>query len=73
MTSPHITVIMPSFSQATYLEEAICSALNQGYPDLEHEASFSHFDTGNTQETHLYGTNVLVPRVLKSNKIDSRE
>jgi glycosyltransferase involved in cell wall biosynthesis len=35
MTLPRITVVMPSFNQAAYLEEAICSVLSQGYPDLE--------------------------------------
>jgi glycosyltransferase involved in cell wall biosynthesis len=35
MTLPRISVIMPSFNQAAYLEEAICSALDQNYPNLE--------------------------------------
>lgn len=32
---PRISVIMPSFNQAAYLEEAICSVLDQHYPSLE--------------------------------------
>lgn len=44
MTLPRITVIMPSFNQATYLEEAICSVLDQAYPDLE----FMILDGGST-------------------------
>ncbi len=44
MTLPRITVIMPSFNQATYLEEAICSVLDQAYPNLE----FMILDGGST-------------------------
>ena len=35
MTLPSITVIMPSLNQASYLEEAICSVLDQNYSNLE--------------------------------------
>jgi len=41
---PRITIIMPSYNQATYLEEAICSVLDQNYPNLE----FMILDGGST-------------------------
>lgn len=34
-TLPRISVIMPNFNQARYLERAICSVLDQGYDNLE--------------------------------------
>jgi glycosyltransferase involved in cell wall biosynthesis len=35
MTLPRLTVIMPSFNQAGFLEEAIRSILDKGYANLE--------------------------------------
>ncbi len=32
---PRISIVIPSYNQATYLETAICSVLDQNYPDLE--------------------------------------
>ena len=36
MTLPRLTVITPSLNQAQYLERALRSVLDQGYPDLEY-------------------------------------
>ena len=33
---PRITVVTPSFNQAPYLEAAMRSVLDQGYPNLEY-------------------------------------
>jgi glycosyltransferase involved in cell wall biosynthesis len=35
MSKPRLSIVMPSLNQAQYLEEAICSILDQGYPELE--------------------------------------
>jgi glycosyltransferase involved in cell wall biosynthesis len=44
---PKITVVTPSYNQAAFIEEALWSVKNQGYPSVEHFV----VDGGSTDET----------------------
>jgi glycosyltransferase involved in cell wall biosynthesis len=36
MPFPSISIVTPSYNQGQFLEETICSVLDQGYPNLQY-------------------------------------
>lgn len=58
--SPKVTIGIPTFNRAAYLQEALLSALRQTYANLEIVVS----DNGSTDDTHLVLTQQEDPRVV---------
>jgi len=55
---PRITVVMPSFNQARYVEQAIRSVLDQAYPDLEFMVMDGGSTDGSAEIIERYGQHI---------------
>jgi glycosyltransferase involved in cell wall biosynthesis len=62
LTTPHVSVIMPAYNAARYIDEAVSSILNQTYRDFE----FIIIDDGSTDGTRekLQGYAAIDPRII---------